>query len=173
VLDWDALTLREAGDPSLEWLLRESVAGEVFAAGHAEVGNNLPVLLSTARAEPVEGGYRFWSHKMFGGRALGPRDGDVAYRPGAWTPPDAGAGGRPGCPSQRVHEPGRLERTDARQEEVVQLIAGGLSNRQIVEALVITEGTARINVERILAALGLGSRAQVAVWAAKQPGLLH
>jgi alkylation response protein AidB-like acyl-CoA dehydrogenase len=33
-----ARTLREFGDPSLEWLLRESVAGEVFAAGHAEVG---------------------------------------------------------------------------------------------------------------------------------------
>src|SRR5919202_3431347 len=45
-----ARTLREAGDPSLEWLLRESVAGEVFAAGHAEAGNDLPGLLSTTRA---------------------------------------------------------------------------------------------------------------------------
>src|SRR5262249_30863826 len=52
-----ARTLRESGDPSLEWLLRESVAGEVFAAGHAETGNDLPVLLSTARAERVDGGY--------------------------------------------------------------------------------------------------------------------
>ena len=58
--------LREFGDPSLEWMLRESVAGEVFAAGHAEVGNDLPGLLSTARAERVDGGYRFWGHKMFG-----------------------------------------------------------------------------------------------------------
>jgi alkylation response protein AidB-like acyl-CoA dehydrogenase len=61
-----ARTLRESGDPSLEWLLRESVAGEVFAAGHAEVGNDLPALLSTARAERVGGGYRFWGRKMFG-----------------------------------------------------------------------------------------------------------
>jgi alkylation response protein AidB-like acyl-CoA dehydrogenase len=61
-----ARTLREAGDPSLEWLLRESVAGEVFAAGHAETGNDLPGLLSTTRAERVEGGYRFWGRKMFG-----------------------------------------------------------------------------------------------------------
>ena len=65
-----ARTLREFGDPSLEWILRESVAGEVFAAGHAEVGNDLPGLLSTARAERVDGGYRMWGHKMFG--SLGP-----------------------------------------------------------------------------------------------------
>src|SRR5205814_4002254 len=28
-------------------------------------GNDLPVLLSSARAERVDGGYRFWGHKMF------------------------------------------------------------------------------------------------------------
>lgn len=61
-----ARTLHDAGDPSLDWLLRESLAGEVFAAGHAESGNDLPLLLSTARAERVEGGYRFWGRKMFG-----------------------------------------------------------------------------------------------------------
>jgi len=61
-----AHTLRQAGDSSLEWLLRESAAGEVFAAGHGETGNDLPVLLSTARAERVDGGYRFWGRKMFG-----------------------------------------------------------------------------------------------------------
>jgi alkylation response protein AidB-like acyl-CoA dehydrogenase len=57
--------LRECGDSSLEWVLHESVAGEVFAAGHAETGNDLPGMLSTTRAERVEGGYRFWGHKMF------------------------------------------------------------------------------------------------------------
>jgi alkylation response protein AidB-like acyl-CoA dehydrogenase len=45
--------------------LREAVAGEIFAAGHAETGNDLPVLLSSARAERVDGGYRFSGHKMF------------------------------------------------------------------------------------------------------------
>ena len=61
-----ARTLREAGDASLEWLLSESVAGEIFAAGHAETGNDLPVLLSTSRAERADGGYRLWGRKMFG-----------------------------------------------------------------------------------------------------------
>lgn len=61
-----AADLRRQGDTSLEWLLREAAAGEVFAAGHAESGNDLPVLLSTAKAEPVEGGYRFTGRKQFG-----------------------------------------------------------------------------------------------------------
>ena len=42
------------------------MAGEVFAAGHAERGNDLPVLLSTSKAERVDGGFRFTGHKMFG-----------------------------------------------------------------------------------------------------------
>ncbi|MFN8635296.1 MAG: acyl-CoA dehydrogenase family protein [Chloroflexota bacterium] len=54
------------GDTSLAWMLEEAAAGEVFAAGHGEVGNDLPGLLSTAKAEPVDGGYKFTGHKMFG-----------------------------------------------------------------------------------------------------------
>ncbi|HEX8968238.1 MAG TPA: acyl-CoA dehydrogenase family protein [Chloroflexota bacterium] len=61
-----AADLRRMGDSSLEWLLREAMAGEIFAAGHGESGNDLPVLLSSARAERVNGGYRFTGHKMFG-----------------------------------------------------------------------------------------------------------
>ncbi len=61
-----AADLRRRGDTSLEWILRDAAAGETFAAGHAESGNDVPVLLSTARAERVEGGYRFTGHKHFG-----------------------------------------------------------------------------------------------------------
>lgn len=61
-----AADLWRSGDKSLEWLLREAVAGEIFAAGHAESGNDLPVLLSTTRAERVDGGYRFTGRKSFG-----------------------------------------------------------------------------------------------------------
>lgn len=60
-----AAELRRAGDPSLEWMLREAAAGEVFAAGHAETGNDIPVLLSTTKAERVDGGYRFYGRKHF------------------------------------------------------------------------------------------------------------
>lgn len=61
-----AADLRRRGDASLEWMLRDAAAGEVFAAGHAESGNDVPVLLSTTKAERVEGGYRFTGHKHFG-----------------------------------------------------------------------------------------------------------
>ena len=61
-----ASDLRRAGDKSLEWMLRQGAAGEVFAAGHAESGNDIPVLLSTSKAERVDGGYRFHGRKHFG-----------------------------------------------------------------------------------------------------------
>ena len=61
-----AADLWRAGDKSLEWLLTGAVNGEVYAAGHAERGNDIPVLLSTTKAERVSGGYRFTGHKFFG-----------------------------------------------------------------------------------------------------------
>lgn len=61
-----AADLWRRGDTSLEWLLREAAAGEIFAAGHAESGNDVPVLLSTSKAERVDGGYRFTGRKHFG-----------------------------------------------------------------------------------------------------------
>jgi alkylation response protein AidB-like acyl-CoA dehydrogenase len=61
-----AADLWRRGDNSLEWILKDVAAGEIFAAGHAESGNDIPVLLSTAKAERVEGGYRFTGRKMFG-----------------------------------------------------------------------------------------------------------
>lgn len=64
-----AADLRRAGDDSLEWLLKAAAEGAVFAAGHAERGNDLPLLLSTTNAERVDGGYRFTGHKSFGSLA--------------------------------------------------------------------------------------------------------
>jgi alkylation response protein AidB-like acyl-CoA dehydrogenase len=61
-----AAELRRFGDDRHEWILTDAVEGEVFAAGHAEAGNDVPVALSTARAERTDGGYRFYGHKHFG-----------------------------------------------------------------------------------------------------------
>jgi alkylation response protein AidB-like acyl-CoA dehydrogenase len=61
-----AADLWRQGDRSLEWMLTEAMDGEVFNAGHSERGNDLPVLLSTSKAERVDGGFRFTGHKMFG-----------------------------------------------------------------------------------------------------------
>ncbi len=62
----DAADLWRRGDKSCEWILRDAAAGEVFAAGHAESGNDLPLLLSTTKAERVNGGYKFTGRKSFG-----------------------------------------------------------------------------------------------------------
>jgi alkylation response protein AidB-like acyl-CoA dehydrogenase len=61
-----AADLWRAGDKSLQWVLEEGARGQIFAAGHAETGNDIPLLLSTTQAERVDGGYRFTGHKFFG-----------------------------------------------------------------------------------------------------------
>lgn len=64
-----AADLYRGGDRSLEWMLREAAAGEIFAAGHAERGNDIPVLLATTTAKKVDGGFTFTGRKMFGSLA--------------------------------------------------------------------------------------------------------
>ena len=56
----------------------------------------------------------------------------------------------------------------ARERQVADLIAGGLSNKDIAKALFIGQRTAESHVEHILAKLGFASRAQVAAWVAEQ-----
>jgi non-specific serine/threonine protein kinase len=55
-----------------------------------------------------------------------------------------------------------------RELEVALLIAQGLTNRRIAEALVIAEWTVDTHVRHILTKLNVRSRAQVAAWAAEQ-----
>jgi non-specific serine/threonine protein kinase len=66
--------------------------------------------------------------------------------------------------------PSMFERLTAREREVADLIAKGLSNGQIANGLAVTVGTARTHVDHILAKLGMHSRAQVAVWAVASGG---
>jgi alkylation response protein AidB-like acyl-CoA dehydrogenase len=40
--------------------------GDILASGHAEVGNDIPVALSTTTARRVQGGWRITGRKMFG-----------------------------------------------------------------------------------------------------------
>lgn len=55
-----------------------------------------------------------------------------------------------------------------REAEIAALVARGLTNRQIAQTLVITEGTAANHVQHILNKLGFDSRAQIAAWAAER-----
>jgi len=54
------------GDDSVAFILREAAAGEVFAFGNSEAGNDLVMFGSRTRAERQDdGGYRFFGTKIF------------------------------------------------------------------------------------------------------------
>src|SRR5204862_3621979 len=52
-----------------------------------------------------------------------------------------------------------------REQEVVALLAGGLTNREIAAELTISERTAESHVCKILSKLSLARRAQLTAWA--------
>ncbi|MBV9602846.1 MAG: response regulator transcription factor [Chloroflexi bacterium] len=68
---------------------------------------------------------------------------------------------------QKPAPPGPLAVLTPREQQVAALVARGLTDREIAEALIITEGTAGSHVGHILNKLGFRSRAQVAAWAAE------
>jgi DNA-binding NarL/FixJ family response regulator len=51
-----------------------------------------------------------------------------------------------------------------REREIAELVAEGLTNRQIAERLFLSERTAQNHVQHILDKLGLNNRSQIAVW---------
>jgi DNA-binding NarL/FixJ family response regulator len=58
----------------------------------------------------------------------------------------------------------------SREVDVLRLLGEGQSNKTIAATLGITERTARTHVSKILAKLGLSSRTQAALWAARREG---
>lgn len=92
--------------------------------------------------------------------AAAPEPGTDARHPdGSSAPPPPARSGPSACPLTR------------RERQVAVLIAGGLSNRQIADALVLTPGTAANHVANILRKLDCANRVQVAAWAVRS-GLL-
>ncbi|GAA5115392.1 ATP-binding protein [Haloechinothrix salitolerans] len=64
-----------------------------------------------------------------------------------------------------AHHGARLDdELTGREREIAQLVADGLSNRDIAAKLVISPRTAEKHVEKILTKLGLSSRTQIGVW---------
>ena len=55
-----------------------------------------------------------------------------------------------------------------REREILQQLAGGLSNKLIARKLDITEGTVKVHVKHLLKKLNLRSRVEAAVWAVQE-----
>ncbi len=70
-------------------------------------------------------------------------------------------------PSSKDHTATPVKPTDLteREIEVLRLIAHGATNREIAEALVISEGTVKNHISNILSRLGLRDRTQAAIYA--------
>jgi DNA-binding NarL/FixJ family response regulator len=62
----------------------------------------------------------------------------------------------------RPHE-APLAQLTPREVEVLRLLAQGLTNREIAARLIVSVGTVKVHVERILAKLGVSDRTQAAV----------
>lgn len=94
---------------------------------------------------------------------LGTRKSEQAWNQGWAMTVDQASGYALGESEQHTAvEAGPLSR---REQEVVRLVAAGMTNRQIGERLFITERSAEGHLERIRNKLGVRSRTEVATWA--------
>ncbi|WP_326636952.1 LuxR C-terminal-related transcriptional regulator [Streptosporangium sp. NBC_01755] len=165
---------------SLDDLLGVGVNLEVLAWITAAEGNHrraavLLGILETiwqAVGAPMSGfGHLMYYHDECEARtreALGKTAFDAAARRGAKLPGEEALafaldeGTRSGGPPDRAApSPSPLTR---RETEIAQLVAQGLSNKEIATSLTIAQRTAEGHIEHIMTKLGFHSRAQIAVW---------
>jgi non-specific serine/threonine protein kinase len=71
-------------------------------------------------------------------------------------------------PSEAAGQRDARPRLTPRETEVAELVARGLSNREIAQTLTIAERTATSHLEHVLNKLGFHSRSQIATWVTEQ-----
>lgn len=67
-----------------------------------------------------------------------------------------------------ARSPEEVEPLTAREREVLDLVVGGASNREIAEALVVSDNTVKYHLKNILGKLHLRNRAQVVAYALRR-----
>ncbi|WP_305094426.1 LuxR C-terminal-related transcriptional regulator [Prescottella sp. R16] len=173
---------------SLAWAAADARQGErgaiLSGAAHAlrsEMGVP-PVLIPTMLAYPEE--CRRQCRRLLGDRAFDAafeRGGDFRFADAvdfalgraefghrgtaALTRREMGA---PTAPLRIVVPSDTTPALTRREQQVADLVAQGMTNREIAETLVISPRTAEGHVERVLAKLGFGSRTQIAAWVAER-----
>jgi two-component system, NarL family, nitrate/nitrite response regulator NarL len=65
-------------------------------------------------------------------------------------------------------QPGEQAGLTPREQQVLEQLAEGLSNKQIARNLDLSEGTVKVHVKHVLKKLGMRSRLEAALWAVEQ-----
>src|SRR6202521_1590347 len=84
---------------------------------------------------------------------------------GLWTPPDVDLSGKPDADTAELIA--RLATLTPQQVRVLMMLSEGLLNKQIAYALSVSEATVKAHVSAILQKLGVESRTQAVIAAAK------
>jgi NarL family two-component system response regulator LiaR len=92
---------------------------------------------------------------------------DVARRLMMAVAGGAPVGASPAAQPKPANLPKELQELTEREREVLDLIARGLTNREIAEKMVISEKTVKTHVSNLLDKLGLEDRTRAAIYALK------
>jgi DNA-binding NarL/FixJ family response regulator len=84
---------------------------------------------------------------------------------GVWTPPDVDLAGGPDAETAALM--GRLATLTPQQVRVLMMLSEGMLNKQIAYELTVSEATVKAHVSAILQKLGVDSRTQAVIAAAK------
>lgn len=71
-------------------------------------------------------------------------------------------------PATRLRERMLMKKLTRREIEILQLVSGGLSNRQVGELLYVTDQTVKFHLANVYRKLGVRSRFEAALWAQEQ-----